>query len=145
MIKRILLTVIFLSFFGSQTAFCQAALENLPNKVNEEKDLSKVNTSHYDTAFKMSEVDQIPQFLKYITYQYTFLAKRNNIQGRVVIRFIIDTEGNVLDPQVTESEPEGVFDKIALDAISKCRFKPAIKGGKPVDCIVNLPIKFRIR
>jgi TonB family protein len=111
--------------------------------IEERDNISK--SDRYDNAFNISEVDQIPQFIKDITLAYTVLAKRNNIQGRVVLRFIIDTEGNVVEPQVTESEPEGVFDKIALEAVLKARFKPAIKDGKAVNCIVNLPITFKIR
>jgi len=142
------ITVILLVMFCIAPAWQTIAAENqsqVSQQIEMEDQGKILKRNSYDTAFKISEVDQIPQFLKSITLQYTFLAKRNNIQGKVVLRFIIDTEGNVVEPQVTESEPEGVFDKIALEAILKCKFKPAIKDGKAVSCIVNLPITFKIR
>jgi len=109
------------------------------------QNLFKVPTSLYASAFKISEVDQPPQVLRSVQPQYPFLAKRNNIEGSVTLRFIVDTEGNVVEPEVTKSEPEGVFDEAALEAISKYKFKPAVKDGKNVDCIVNAPMKFELR
>lgn len=108
-------------------------------------DLFKVPSSLYATAFELSEVDTPPQVLRSVSPQYPFLAKRNNIEGSVTLRFIVDSEGNVVEPEVSKSEPEGVFDEAALEAISKYKFKPAVKNGKNVDCIVNAPMKFELR
>jgi protein TonB len=115
------------------------------SKPSDLKDKFRVSSSLYDTAFRITEVDTPPQVLRSVPPQYPFQAKKNNIAGTVTLRFIVDTEGNVVEPKVTESEPEGVFEEAALAAIVKFKFKPAIKNGKPVDCIVNAPMKFEIR
>ena len=65
--------------------------------------------------------------------------------GKVVLRFIVDSKGDVIEPEVTESEPERMFDDAAMEAILKYRFKPAEKYGKPVDCIVIAPMAFQLR
>jgi len=109
------------------------------------KDLFKVNSSLYATAFELSQVDKAPKVIRQISPQYPFLAKRNNIEGRVVLRFIVDVNGDVVEPEVTDSEPEGVFDEAAIEAILKYKFQPAEKDGKPVDCIVNAPMAFQLR
>ncbi len=59
----------------------------------------------------------------------------------------MDKDGNPQEPQVVKVEPEevaGVFDESALETVRKYKFKPAIKDGAPVDCIVRLPISFTL-
>ena len=109
------------------------------------QDLFKVDKSLYLTAFELSQVDKHPRVIRQIDPQYPFLAKRNNIEGKVVLRFIVDVNGDVVEPEVSESEPEGVFDQAAIDAILKFKFQPAEKDGKPVDCIVIAPMSFKLR
>jgi protein TonB len=115
------------------------------SKPSDLKDTFNVSSSLYSTAFKITEVDTPPQVLRSIPPQYPFQAKKNNISGTVTLRFIVNMEGYVVEPNVTESEPSGVFDEAALEAIVKFKFKPAVKNGKAVDCIVNAPMKFELR
>ena len=109
------------------------------------QELFNVDKSLYATAFTLNEVDQPPKVLKRIDPIYPFLARRNNIEGKVMLRFIVDSEGNILEPEVTFSEPEGVFDDAAIECILKWRIKPAVKNNKPVDCIANQSIGFTLR
>jgi protein TonB len=106
------------------------------------------NTSLSATAFKLGEVDQPPRLLRPVPPRYPYEARRNGIEGRVVIRFVVNAEGDVLEPEVAEVEPPdiaGVFDEAALQAVARYKFKAAIKDGEPVDCIVKLPIVFELR
>lgn len=109
------------------------------------KDLFKVDSSLYATAFELNEVDQRPQVIRRVDPIYPFLARRNNIEGKVALRFIVDSEGNILEPEVTFSKPEGVFDEAAIECILKWKIRPAERNGKPVDCIVNQYIGFTTR
>lgn len=104
-----------------------------------------VTPSFDPNVFTIDEVDREPIILRRVMPQYPPYAERNNIEGNVVLRFIVDTNGNVVEPVVTESEPKGVFDDAAIEAILKCRFRPAEKHGKPVDCIVVAPMTFQLR
>ncbi len=107
-----------------------------------------ISDSLFATAFKLTEVDQPPRVLRSFPPQYPFLAQRKGLEGRVVIRFVVDRDGQVAEPEVSEVEPPdiaGIFDQAALDAVVRYRFKAAIKDGEPVDCIVKLPIVFEIR
>ena len=102
----------------------------------------KISDSLFMSAFNLNEVDQPPRAVRTFPPQYPFIAKRDNITGRVVLRFVVDVDGNAKEAEVAQSEPEGVFDEAALKALERYKFKPAIKGGKPVNCIVKLPIAF---
>jgi protein TonB len=115
------------------------------SKPSDLKDTFNVSRSLYDTAFDLKEVDAPPQLLRRVEPIYPFQAKKNNIEGSVTLRFIVNTDGNVVEPKVASSDPPDIFDEAALQAIMKCKFKPAVKNGRPVDVIVIAPMKFELR
>jgi protein TonB len=103
-----------------------------------------ISDSLFMSAFNLNEVDQPPRTLRAFPPQYPYLAKRDNIQGKVVLRFVVDADGNAKEAEVVSSTPAGVFDDAALKAVERYKFKPAVKNGKPVNCIVKLPISFTL-
>jgi bla regulator protein blaR1 len=56
-------------------------------------------------------------------------AKR---EGTVSIAFLIGTDGKTQDSKVAKSSGHADLDEAAREAIAKCRFSPAMKGGKTV-------------
>lgn len=114
------------------------AISNLVNKN------FKINNSLFATAFNLSQVDKPPRILHRVQPAYPFEAKQKGISGSVMLQFVVTATGEAKEPRVISSKPKGVFDKAALDAIKQFTFVPAYKGGKPVDCIVNLPISFSL-
>ena len=54
------------------------------------------------------------------------------IEGYVVVGFSVNQVGDVFDPFVIESEPKGVFDKAALEAIAKFKYKPRYEDDRAV-------------
>lgn len=76
---------------------------------------------------------------------YPYLEKNENIQGRVMLRFIVNTQGKVQNPIVVSSVSSGL-DNEALRVVSMLPdFKPGILRGQPVNVYYNLPIVFRLR
>ena len=55
---------------------------------------------------------------------------------------MIDEEGDVAHAEVRESIP--VFDAAALECVRAWKFKPALKGGRPVPTMAVAPVTFRI-
>ena len=51
------------------------------------------------------------------------------IEGFVVVEFIVTKTGSVKDAQVVKAQPEGVFDRAALDAVAKFKYKPRVVDG----------------
>lgn len=96
------------------------------------------------TAYKLSEVDVPPRLIRTIDPVYPVAAKTEKIQGKVTLRFIVTTDGRVVEPSVVRDEPSGVFNDSALKPILGWRFRPAIKDGKPVDVIIIAPLKFEL-
>jgi len=63
---------------------------------------------------------------------YPRRAAQHGIEGYVVVQFDVTTLGTVENPVVLEAEPPGVFDKAALDAVKKFKYKPQVVEGQAV-------------
>ncbi len=110
----------------------------------EEVFVTPFNLYEADQVYKLNEIDAPPQVMLAIPPAYPFKAKEEKITGKVVLQFIVDTQGWACEPEIISAEPEGVFEEAALDALAEYRFKPAEKDGKAVACFVRLPVKFEL-
>lgn len=54
-------------------------------------------------------------------------------EGKVVLKFTITTQGIADNIQIVESNPKGLFDQAAIQALKQWRFEPAFINGKPVE------------
>ena len=75
--------------------------------------------------------------------QYPREALLNCIGGVVNLRFTILEDGSVEDPEVVSSDPPRLFDRSALRAIVRWKFKPRIVDGRPVARSATLPLEFK--
>lgn len=57
---------------------------------------------------------------------------QRRIEGFVLVTFTVDELGRVQNPTVTYAEPEGYFERAALQTIAKWKYAPRIQNGKPV-------------
>ncbi len=94
--------------------------------------------------FNLNQVDRKPRVLRAVTPAYPFEAQKKGIEGKVILRFVVDENGQVQNPEVIKAEPAGVFEEAAIAAILKYRFDPAVIDNKKVKCFAILPIGFRI-
>lgn len=65
-----------------------------------------------------------PELIRRAEPLYPAKAKAQGIEGSVVVTYSLDDQGQVLRPTVVESNPPGVFDRAAIEAISRWRFRP---------------------
>ncbi|NLD37405.1 MAG: TonB family protein [Desulfatiglans sp.] len=94
--------------------------------------------------YTLSQVDRKPRVIRPFTPIYPYDAQRKGIEGNVVLRFVVDENGMVQNPEVIKAEPAGVFEQAALAAIVKYKFDPAVVNTKKVKCYAVLPIGFRL-
>lgn len=66
----------------------------------------------------------------------------NNEEGFVTIKFEITEKGAVENPYVIESKPAKLYDRVALAAILKFKYKPHTVNGKPVRIAATQTIEF---
>lgn len=58
-------------------------------------------------------------------------AAQMQITGWVTLRFDIGPHGQVLNPKVVAAEPARIFDRAALNAVKKWKYKPQVRDGQP--------------
>ena len=76
--------------------------------------------------------------------EYPRKAARSGEEGWVKIEFTITSQGEVDDPKVVASKPRRIFDRAALKAIRKWRFKPKTVDGIAVPRRAVQVIEFRL-
>lgn len=76
---------------------------------------------------------------------YPRRAQTRGIEGYVLLEFIVTETGAVRDPVVIEAQPPGIFDRAAIQAALKFKYKPKVVDGQPVEVagVRNL-IKFEL-
>ena len=95
-------------------------------------------------GFNLNEVDEVPAALRSMAPQYPYGAKRRHIEGEVVVRLLVTSRGEPIRLSIHKSDPPGVFDKAALSAAKRWKFRPGRYKGKAVDTWVLLPFKFEL-
>ena len=86
------------------------------------------------------------ELLKYLTEntKYPEAAKAEKIQGRVIIRFFVSTEGTAEEVTVLKGV-DARLDAEAVRVVSTLKgFKPGMQGGKPVNVWYMVPITFSL-
>lgn len=98
-------------------------------------------------------VEQMPEFpggdialLKYLaTCEYPSMAKENDLQGKVDIRFVIDKNGNVTEVTVARGADKILNDAAVKHVKNMPPWKPGKQNGKEVKVQYYVPIKFTLQ
>mgnify|MGYP003533565063 FL=1 len=121
-------------------------------------DIEKSNTTDCATTeqiYDVQKVDKQPKFpggmtslQSYInrSLKYPQVSRENNSQGRVIVRFVIDSNGIITTPQVIGSSGDIYLDMEAVRVIeSMPKWKPGKHKGKPVRVYFTMPIVFSLK
>jgi len=95
-----------------------------------------------DVVMTSDMVDTAARAISRSAVEFPRRARARDIEGYVVISLLIDKSGKVSTAKVIESEPVGVFDDKALQAIRSWLFEPARYKGEAVDSWANQTIRF---
>ena len=76
---------------------------------------------------------------------YPLIAKKNEWEGTVRIRVVIQPNGLPETISIKKTSGHKVLDNAAIEAVRKTRFIPAKDGNIPVRSIVEIPIKFDLK
>jgi protein TonB len=76
---------------------------------------------------------------------YPRRAQSRGIEGYVIVEFIVTKNGSVRDPVVITAEPASIFDRAAMDAALKFKYKPRVVDGVAMEVAgVQNKISFQI-
>jgi TonB family protein len=76
--------------------------------------------------------------------EYPEIARRANVQGKVLVRVLVGKNG-VPVKSIVESSDSDLLDSAATRAIMKSVFTPALQNSQPVTCWVSIPVVFLMR
>ena len=100
-------------------------------------------------------VEQMPEFpnggmaglMQYLSknIKYPTIAQENGTQGRVIVQFVVNRDGSIVDAKVVRSV-DPYLDKEALRVINTMpKWKPGMQRGKPVRVKFTVPVMFRLQ
>ena len=121
--------------------------------MTQEQDIQASDTTMRYQVVGMAPYDEMPRFpggdqalMKYLQENiiYPPEAAKNNVQGRVIVLFMVERTGEVGDVKVVRSAEESL-DAEAVRVIKTLpRFAPARQGGKAVAFWYTLPVTFKL-
>jgi protein TonB len=76
--------------------------------------------------------------------EYPSASRRNEEEGTVQLRFLIGTNGQVIESQVEKSSGFARLDEAARSALSKCQFKPGTLNGAPEQSWASMKYTWRL-
>lgn len=89
----------------------------------------------------------IQELMKYLSMnvRYPYEAMKNNIQGRVIVKFIVTKDGKIESPEVLRGVDKSLDDEAKRVVQAMPAWTPAKNNGKPVDSFFTLPVNFRLQ
>lgn len=119
-------------------------------------DDSSINDScrSKSSVYNYDQVDELPQFpggdaalMKFLSshINYPPTAAERNIQGKVVVMFVVERTGHIGEVKVVK----GVNIELDAEAVRVCRllpdYIPGKLNGQPVDVWYTVPITFKLQ
>jgi TonB family protein len=86
---------------------------------------------------------QPAKLLKQIRPDYPAELKQQGITGTVMIRAVISTTGETLNPEVINTVHPGLA-QAALDAVRQWRYQPTLLNGQPVELATTITVTFEL-
>jgi protein TonB len=90
-----------------------------------------------------SSVDVTSYLAKNIRYPEQ--AKENNIEGRVILKFVVNEDGAVSDISVVRGIGGGCDEEAKRVVAGMPKWKPGKQNGRPVKVYFTLPIVFKLQ
>jgi protein TonB len=84
-----------------------------------------------------------PEPVRPVKPEYPELARKAGIEGRVTVKVLIGTKGNVEKVEILKGHP--MLNDAAVDAAMEAQFKPGKQRDRFVKVWMTIPIDFKLR
>ena len=95
-------------------------------------------------VYRVQQVTTPPKPVSMAEPQYSDEARKDKLQGTVVVAVVVDQQGLAQNIHVTRSLGEGLDEK-AMEAIKRWRFEPGRLKGKPVRVAATIEVNFKLQ
>ena len=82
--------------------------------------------------------------IRQVNPRYPTAAMRANQEGWVDVEMTVGADGAVGNVSVVDAQPKHVFDRSAIDAVSKWEFKPATRNGEAISVTLRRRLQFNL-
>lgn len=123
------------------------------NETMEEDEISKELGTEISNPLHFRVVEDIPQFpgganefIKWLTknLRYPSQAQKQKIEGKVMVQFIVETDGSISNLEVVKSVAP-TLDREAMRVMRKMpQWKPGMQNNEPCRTMVCIPIVFKL-
>ncbi len=76
--------------------------------------------------------------------RYPSICQEQGVQGRVIVAFVVNRDGSIVDVKVVRSPDEHLSEEAVRVVKMMPKWKPARQGNKTVRSRFNLPVMFRL-
>lgn len=115
------------------------------------KQLVEPDSGRGQTFMRVEKMPEYPggteALMKFVAenIKYPQEAIEKGYEGLVVVRFVVDKTGKVINPQLLKSGGHSLLDKAAMDVILLLpNFTPGEQAGEKVSVYYNLPVRFAL-
>ena len=113
-------------------------------KAKKDQEAKKAKATHI-TKDEFVEVASMPEVIHTESPVYPEKLAQAGISGVVMVKSMVASDGSVKNAEVAKSSGHDMFDKAALKAAYKCKYKPAIdKNGKAVATWIQYKVDFNL-
>ena len=75
---------------------------------------------------------------------YPKVARENGVEGRVIVQFVIDRDGSIIDSKIVRNVAGGCGEEVLRIVNSMPKWRPGMQKGKPVKVQYTLPLTFKL-
>lgn len=132
---------------------CLCTKYGFANQVDKTEEISLSSMS--DNTDKIHEaLEDMPEFDGGQTLMMEWLSKNiiypeqaiiDGIEGRVIVRFVVEKDGSVSTPMILKGVCETLDNEAKRVVLSMPKWKSGTLQGVPMRCYVTLPITFKLR
>ena len=130
---RPLFVLLFLAIAISSNAQSGGAAQETPDPSPQSTETSKPPSASPGDSTTL-------QPIKIQKADYPLEAARQQLQGEVIVKVLVSETGDVAAVEIVSGDP--ILARAAVAAARKWKFKPFIKGGKPIKASTNIPFDF---
>ncbi|MBU8922858.1 MAG: energy transducer TonB [Bacteroidales bacterium] len=88
--------------------------------------------------------DKSPVLIRSVRPEYPELARLAGVEGDVLIKALLGTDGKVISAVIIHSSVTSVLERAAIAAVMQFLFEPARQGVVPVQASIAVPVSFRL-
>lgn len=97
----------------------------------------------FGKIFDLSDLDRVPEPVFQPAPAYPPTLRREGLKVKVIVDFIVDVDGRVVNPVIFDSE-HSAFNDPAILGVAKWKFRAGVRAGTKVNTRMRVPIIFTV-